>query len=463
MGLVGRGVFWMEATRQYMGAIDAVGFRPAPAERDPLSALQILRDYGSLRRSQWLDSTALREPRERKLHSLVRHAYDTVPFYRERLDQARIRPDDIRSIDDLRKLPVTDKRDLQAAGEGAVRSGQFADQDLKSVRTTGSTGRPFTVFLDERWASMQRAIFLRALTTAGYRFGDKLMILADDPALRRSPVWLRWHYVAYSAPPEQLVTMLNTVKPKLLYGWVTPLRRLALHARDHGKKLQSPATVVTTAEALDADTRQLLNDTFQAEVYEFYGLTEMGMVGIECERHNGLHMSEDTLLAEFPDLEAGQQSSRLVLTNLNLYSMPLIRYATGDVVTLHPAGPCACGRASRRIARVEGREVDCLSLPNGGRLLPYEVTLRMEAIAGIARFQVVQESMLRLVVRYEGLQEAERARAGEIRQVFQKLVAPKVDVDVQRLETIDPGPGQKFRIIESRLGTHPQAMGCNSP
>ncbi|HSE78738.1 MAG TPA: hypothetical protein VLG66_12110 [Alphaproteobacteria bacterium] len=418
-----------------------------------MSALRVASEYFRLRRAQRLNAAAMRQLRDRKLRRIVRHAYETVPFYREHFRQANVTPDLIQSLDDLPRLPVVTARHLQAAGIESVTSSSFSRDELISHRTTGSTGRPLTIRWDPRWSAIQKALFLRALFAAGYLLGDKAMILTEDIESRSTPNWLRWRYVNYDAPPGALVADFNAFRPVVLYGWVTPLRRLALHIRASGPPIHRPRAIITTAEALDGETRRLFADVFGADVFEIYGLTEMGTVASECIRHNGLHLSDETIIAEFPDIGTGGDISRLILTNLDLKAMPFIRYETGDIVRLDRSEPCGCDRRSPRIAAIEGRVVDCVRSHDGRSILPYDFTWEIKQIDGIERYRIIQNDLQNFTVCYEGAPDSAGAREARIIEVIRKLVGGDARVEVRRMDNLDPPPGQKFRIVESRLAT----------
>lgn len=413
------------------------------------AALQVFGRLVSLRRSQWWDPARTRQLKERKLRKLVRHAYESVPFYRERFDRAGVRPETIRHLEDLERLPVVGKRDLQVAGKDAIVSSRCRADGLIEVRTSGSTGQPFTIYWDRHWDATQRALFFRALASTGYRFGDKVAILTENVESRRTPRWMNWHYVSYNDDPARILSVLKALRPKVLYGWVTPLRRLALHAQEQGGAIHRPEIVITTAEALDGQTRSLLRAVFAVEPFEFYGLSEMGWVATECPHHDGLHFSEDTLIAESPDAGAGVGHSRLVLTNLDLYGMPLIRYETGDLVAWQADGPCRCGRRSRRIVAVQGRSVDCIKLPGGTTLLPYDLTRAIELVDGIGRYRVVQRGLQAFEVYYEGPKGDDATRRQGISDAMAGVLGDQARVELFRSDNLDPPSGRKFRVVES--------------
>ena len=417
-----------------------------------MSSLRVASEYFRLRRAQRLDATAMRQLRERKLLRIVRHAYETVPFYRQHYQQAKVTPDLIRSLDDLSRLPIVTRRDMQAAGLDATTSTAFSGEDLIVKRTTGSTGRPLTIRLDRRWAAIQKALFLRALSAAGYRLGDKVMILTDASQSRSVPAWLRWRYLDYGAAPDRLLAEIDAFRPAVVYGWVTPLRKLALYAGAN-RASHRPKAVVTTAETLDGATRRLFRNVFGGETHEIYGLTEIGTVASECRYHDGLHLSEETVVAETPDFDQGAGVSRLILTNLDLAATPFIRYETGDIVEALMPDRCACGVTAPRIAAVQGRAVDCVRLPDGRSLLPYDFTLAMERIGGVERYRVVQTDLRDFTVYYEGVADSAEVREERIGEAIRRLAGRDARVAVRRTDNLDPPPGQKFRIVESRLAT----------
>ena len=414
-----------------------------------MTVLQTLTAYNELRRSQWFDRTTLQRIQNAKLRRLVRHAYRTVSYYRRLLDEAGILPDAIRTAEDLPKIPITTKAALLAAGPEATVSTAIRPDKLIAERTSGSTGQPFTTHFDRRFVRIRDALFLRALTTAGYRFGDRLMLVTSTQG-KKSRSGL--HYVSLLEPPERLLDALNRCRPSVLYGCVTPLRQLASFIRETGAAAHRPKAVVSTAEALDGETRRLFATTFDAEVYDIFGLTEMGLVAWECGQHDGYHLAEDTTVTEFiPTQPDGD--CRLVMTNLELRGMPLIRFQTGDIGVPGPSEPCPCGRSLKRLQRIEGRIVDCIRLRDGLTVSPYRLTLALEKIPGIGRYQVIQEALDVFTVLHEGSVTQEEATAEAARRTMQDIVGTDARISVRREPSLDPPPGRKFRVVESRLAS----------
>ena len=394
-----------------------------------MSLLDAFFTWRQFQRSQWLDREALVRLQRKKLRAVVEHAYRFVPYYRELFDGAGVRPEQIRSPEDLGRIPISSKRALQEAGPEAITSGAYRAGALVSERTSGSSGRPFTVRTDPHWSAVRKALFLRVLWTAGYRPGSRLMMLAG----RRGRRWLPgtgWHYIAFEEPAERVLAKVNRLRPSILYGWVTPLVQLADHVRSRGDRVHAPRAVITTAEGLSDDTRRFLEQTLDAEVYDMYGLTEMGVVAWECDRHDGYHLSEDSCLVEF--VAGADGAPRLVMTNLEMTGTPFLRFETGDLGVRGPAAPCACGRSLARLERIEGREIDCVELRGGRVISPYRLTLAVEQVPGVRRYQVVQEGADRLLIRYETADEETGPIDEALREAIGAVVGEDVRIEARR-------------------------------
>lgn len=380
-----------------------------------------------------------------------------MPFYRDRWDAAGIGPESIRSLDDLARIPIVSKREMQAAGPEAITSTAFDAASLVEARTSGSSGRPFTIRFDARWLSVRRALFGRALMAAGYRPGRRLLMLTGGDK-QQPPAWYRWRYASYKEEPARLLDELERFRPFAVYGWVTPLRELARHARETGWQAHRPFVIVTTAETLDEATRRLLSETFGARVFELYGLTEMGTAASPCPSAGGFHLAEDVCLTEFPDEPTKGDAAPIVMTNLELYATPFIRFDTGDLavpVSGDSVERCACGRSLARIERIEGRLVDSVRLDSGRVISPFQLTIELEKIPGIERYQIIQEDVNRFTVRYEGSELGSDERERAARRALVAVVGPRCEVRTERHENLDPPPGRKFRVVESRLTREP--------
>jgi phenylacetate-CoA ligase len=381
----------------------------------------------------------IRARQEAGLIALVEHAVMTVPFWRERFAAAGLGAGDIRSLEDLTRIPVVRRTELQAADPGSLVSSAFPHFDPGFVAT-------------------RDALFLRALGAAGYRPGQRLMLVTSSE--RRSAPLRAWFYASLADDPEVLLQDLNRFRPAVLYGCVTPLRRLARLIRASGRPAHRPRAIVTTAEALGPSARRVLRDAFSSEPFDLYSLTETGTIGWECDQHRGYHVSEETAIVELLPTETEGEERRVIVTNLALRGMPLLRFESGDLGVAGSGEPCACGCGPIRIRRVEGRAVDRVRLPDGRMVSPYRFTLGLERIDGIERYQVVQEAIddFRIRIETRAFDEALETR---IRHAVSDLVGANARITIRPEETLRVAPGTRFRVVESRAGGAPGQVAAS--
>lgn len=409
-----------------------------------MNPVATLRRRRTLLKSQWLDEDAIRALQTAKLRRIVDYAYSHVAHYRRLFDSVGFQPRHISSIRDLRHVPITTKQELQRLPPEDRIGNDLDLRTLVQERTSGSTGEPFTSYFDRSFVTTRNGLFLRALHVAGYRPGQKLMLVTADTG--RSRPYLRWRYASIESSAEELVSQLDSFRPSVLYGCTTPLRMMAEFARESGRSFHRPGVVVCTAETLDATTRTLLRDVFNADVFDIYGLTETGLIAWECGAHDGYHLSEDTAIVELHE-DPEHDAEQLIVTNLALKSMPMIRFQTGDLATMVMERDCQCGRTLRRIRHIAGRMVDCLKPKNNRVVTPYEVTLAMEAVPGLDRYQVVQTDADRFVVRIETRHSSQSDLEPDVRRALSPLLGDDSRLSIALEASIAPPPGKKFRVV----------------
>jgi phenylacetate-CoA ligase len=398
--------------------------------------------------SQWFDRRRIRENQDIRLRRLLAHAYRNVPYYRQLFDTAGVDLDQIGGVDDIGAIPITSKATLQDLPLDSLIAGYARTRHLHSLRSSGSTGRPFTVHFDTASLSNREALFLRALRTTGYRPGRRLMLVtaaASRPRLRRL---LNWRYASVTAPPERLRSIFDQFAPTYLYGCVTPLRLLAEELGPTPRpRLHA---LITTGETLDRVTRRQLASAFGCEIFDFYGLSEIGLVGWECTEHSGYHVADETVLVEQVSMATGGGHARLVMTDLSSRAMPFIRFDSGDTGVLHP-GPCPCGRNLTVLNGIDGRAVDYLTLVGGRRISPYAVTTALEDLLPAGRFQVVQTDARTVVVRIAPNPGSAPPSSEHVVGALQAVLGSLATIHVETDGCLPTTTG-KWRVVQSQVG-----------
>jgi len=229
--------------------------------------------------------------------------------------------------------------------------------------------------------------------------------------------------------------LINRVKPHAIVGYTGMLAEVAQFARDHHALTWKARTIVTTAEALMPGQRELLEDVMGREVFNSYGCREVMNIGSECEKHQGMHMPTDNLRVEIVDTRGMPvppgTEGRVVVTDLHNAASPMIRYEVGDIATMWPDEPCACGRPFPRLGSVQGRIQEVIQTP-GGPITMVWIAILLKDYLWIDGFQVVQDHRdqltLRLLTRHEltadliePLRTALLERVGNMRLHFERV------------------------------------------
>ncbi|MBX3229597.1 MAG: glycosyltransferase [Labilithrix sp.] len=396
-------------------------------ERDPLQELRwrtylslfgathwmITRDvegyYETLRKTQWLAADEVRELQDEKLRRIVRHAYRNVPYYRARMQALKLAPSDVRGQADLHKLPFLTKADIRKHLFFDIMSENHDKAQVLKITTSGSTGEPFVCFADRAQLEHRWAATLRAQEWTGYRFGDPTVRLwhqtlgmttlqasrerADAILSNRSfvPVF----QLADAKLPEMIRTIAEK-QPVLIDGYAEALDLLARYLKSSGNDVAlRPRAIMSSAQTLPASSRRLMEEAFGCKVFDKYGSREFSGIAYECNAHDGHHVVAESYIVEI--LKGGEPAKpgdigEIVITDLNNYCMPFLRYRIGDIGEAMAPGACSCGRGAPRIGAIEGR-VQSIIQGTEGRFLPgtFFAHYLKEFDHAIRQFQVVQD------------------------------------------------------------------------
>lgn len=330
----------------------------------------MLRDNGLHYRS----AEEIRSFQEARLHEAIDYAYTNSAFYRELFDSCKIRPADIRTIEDLRRLPVTTKQDLQLRNKDflCVDSSQIVDY----VTTSGTLGEPVVFALTENDLDRLGYNELSSFTMAGCSRNDimQLMTTIDRRFMAGLAYWLGARALGMgvirvgNGIPELQWNTINSIHPTVCMCVPSFLMKLIAFAEENGIDYRSCSLrkAICIGEALrqpDGNLTTLgsrIHEKWpELELYSTYASTEMQASFTECSCHCGNHVPADLIIVEFLDDEgnpvAEGESGEVTITTLGVEGMPLVRFRTGDIC-IHYDSPCDCGRNSTRLSSVIGRK-----------------------------------------------------------------------------------------------------------
>jgi phenylacetate-CoA ligase len=432
-----------------------------------------LRHLRWLRRSQFDTPEAIRDRQWAALRELLHHAYATVPFYRERFDRAAIHPDQIRDFADFGRLPVLTKDDIRQHGDALFSRGSDPTT-LHRKKTSGSTGVPLEIHLDEAGLQWKRACTLRSNEWSGWRFGERVGILWGQPEylergwrgrLRNALLDRERYLDTLKIDKDGLAAFardLHCRPPSLLYGHAHSVYLFAEYLRGAQHLPIRPHGIITTAMVLHDWQRRSIEEVFGCPVTNRYGCEEVSLIACECERHDGLHINADSVYVELEragrPVASGEPGSILV-TDLANRAMPLLRYQIGDVGTATERS-CPCGRGLPLLERVEGREADYVVTPSGRLISGISLTDHFgAAIPGAVQVQIVQETPAAFrfrIVRGPDFGPRSLERIGEL---VGEWFGPGITYECDFVERILPESSGKYRFCISRVAnpfTRPQ-------
>ena len=405
-------------------------------------------EYWRLQREQWLPADEVRRRQWARLETILQHAFDNSTFYRRKLDESGIKPEDIRDLSDLQRLPVTTREDLREA-DGMIASGNSKSR-LKRSHTSGSTGRVTTTYFDRRaWRTGKILLKLRARVACGVRPWDRIALFQEGQppnSWRRQRILRQRSFSILEALPE-ILPEVQSYAPTVLYGFPSYLMRLGQIAE--GKI--APRFIFTSGEMLDGETRRTIEKHFRAPVFDVYGCTELKEIAWECPARKGYHINSDQLIVEVqrPEDLTNGTTSPLLVTSLYNFGMPLIRYRLGDTGRLIE-GSCPCGRGFPLMVPNLGRSVDYFVLPDGRTVSPYAMTCAIENVQGLGQYQIVQQASDQVVVRVVPLLQADPLIEKQIDRALSPIL-PGTRVSVHFVDTIEREPSGKYRIVVSHV------------
>jgi phenylacetate-CoA ligase len=330
------------------------------------------------------------------------HVYKNSPFYRKKLDNAGIKPEDIRSLDDIQHLPLTDKDDLQKEYPFPLRSVPFEDI-VRIHASSGTTGKRKVLCYTQKDTDVWADIFARCYETAGLTRKDRVQI-AVGYGLWTAGVGFqagceRFGAMAVPLGPanadmhcEMLVDMETTVFCST--ASMALLMAEEIHKRDLLSKIKVKKIILGAERHSDAMRARIKELMGVDHVFDIYGLTELygPGTGLDCHLHNGIHYWADHFIFEILDPVtlkpvSGGRQGELVVTTLRKEGSPLIRYRTGDVTRIMD-GACSCGSPFPRHDRILGR-TDDMFIYRAVNIYPSQIDHVLSRLDGIgSEFQI---------------------------------------------------------------------------
>lgn len=399
------------------------------------------------------------EYRDERVAAYVAYCAREVPYYRSLMADSGINPAEIRSLNDLKQLPILTKDDVKNQYESFL-SGAVQPKDRLSAHTSGTTGAglKFATTMaatQQQWANWWRYRRWHGIdldTECGYFAGRSIVPVSQlsPPFWRtnrpgRQILFSGYHMNSHNLP--HYISELRRRRPPWLHGYPSLLTLVAGHILEENDSLDYQVKWITLgAENLLVQQADLIEQAFGVRPRQHYGMAEAVANISEC-RDGRLHVDEDFSAVEFVPVGDGE-SHRVVGTNFTNGALPLLRYDTEDLVTLNNEA-CACGHPGRTVHAIDGRQEDYIILGNGVRLGRLDHIFK--DLVHIREAQIYQKEPGRIAIRIvKGEHFGGTDEAALLRESRQRL-GEDMDIDIQYVETLSRTRSGKLRFVISDI------------
>jgi len=404
------------------------------------------------------------EVQTEKLKTLVHKVYANTVFYRKRFDEAGIKPDDIRALVDLEKIPLTS---YQADFVATPVSDKLAVpmSEVACVLSTSGTmsGSPQLVMLStgdlETWAGIMACL----LTMAGVGKGDIVQPVFPGPSIVDRGVNMLGATMvpalSSSFSMDYTIKLMQNMKPTVLLSSPTLFMDFERRALELGFDLKKSGlhTCAFLGESWSNAFRERTEKERPIRFYDIYGLMELGMILGECQERNGMHCLDHLFILEIVDPETGKilgpgQPGEIVVTSLWREAMPLLRYRTGDMAEWLEYQPCRCGRTSARTSRIKGRIGHMIKVGKA-KVFPADVEEVIHAAPELTgEYQIIvrkpetQEVLEIRAEHREGMGDLPALKS-RLEKAFEKRTGARSNFDLVPRGTVPPGLRVKAQRI----------------
>ena len=416
-------------------------------------------------KSQWFSEEQLKEYQNKRLKEIIEHCYENVPYYRNLFDKLKLKPNDFRDTDDLKKLPFLTKDIIKK---------NFSSLTAKNVKkfkpflyqTSGSTREPLKFYLDKTIHVLEFCYYWRHWSWAGYRLGNPFVQFSSQYFLKRN----NKDFFSYSPLTKHLilnsnlfcfdnldrfVALLREYKPLFIRGYPSTLSTFALLLEKAGYHDIHFKAAFTVAEKLLGYQKQTIERIFDCPILDFYGHMESTVAVSQCP-YGSYHINPEYGVFSLDEKEEidsvkGKRIGEVIGTSLHNFAMPFLRYRIGDIAVIDPVQKsCECGRGLPLVSEVTGRVDDIIITPDERFITAAHGPFNF--VDGILWYQLVQESKEKIVIKITKSEEASaQSIENELRPSLQKMLGEKVAIIFEFIPFPEAAESLKHKPIVSRL------------
>ncbi|MHA1394586.1 MAG: phenylacetate--CoA ligase family protein [Promethearchaeota archaeon] len=377
------------------------------------------KEIKKIQKLQFLSRDKLNRYHDYFFRKLILHCYNEVPFYRKWFKEKKIFISEIKSIKDIRKLPIINKKIIRNNFKDFI-SKDFKYYNPQIKMTSGSSGIPFKFLRDFYTDLRYNASIWRILKDNGIKYSHKRATLRGNLVQQHGQENNSlWRYGVYNKTIEfntfhmneenckKIINKILEYRPNLLLVYPMSLFILSKHINKYNLIFPSLKLILSSSEAFNIEDRNFMRNMFECPLLDFYGQGELVLSAYECIHLNGYHVVEENNILELLDRNNEEvsegETGKIIGTNLFNYSMPFIRYETEDL-GIKGESECACGRYTKKLKSIEGRILDQIITEDKGRIpgisfYHYWKHRISEYVPNITYVQIIQPKINELIVK----------------------------------------------------------------
>lgn len=403
------------------------------------------------------------EYQEAKLEKLLLHAYKHVPYYHNILCESGVISKKGVHLENFSEIPILTKEGVRNNFEN-LKSDDIISRRWYLNHTGGSTGQPLTFIQDKDYGERNYANKIFYCRIAGKNIGEREMklwgserdiIQSSNDSRERLKFWVygRVFENSFRMDETRIKDILKSIekhKPSIIWGYVNSLYILSKYIIETGTMVHQPRSILSTAGTLTEDIRKTINTAFSCPVLNVYGCREVGDIAFEGIEEAGLNIFQNSHYIELNDIKP-QQYKQIIVTSLNNYSMPLIRYSIGDITE----GFCPkSGYGFSKLKNVIGRETAIFKTKSGS-YIPPEFFIHIVGVVFntgfIDQFQVIQNDYEDIVIKIVLKGSKDESALAKINDAIKKTMGSKCKVSFDFVDEIPPSKSGKYPYTLSEV------------
>ncbi len=427
-----------------------------------------LRHWRFLEKSQFWSRERLRSYQWEKLTALLRHAYETSPYYTAVFKERGLTPESFRNFGDLSRLPILTRNDLFEKGK-EILSVKYDIADLQNVLTGGTTGQQAPLYRDQESYNIKLGVAWRHENYMGRKPCDRMAFIwpahvdfVHDVTFKSifKDRYILGEYLfnAGSSDPkimEKFYRDIMDYKPAFFKVFPAAFCGLTQYMVEKGYRPPRVKGVLSTGEPLYNKQRKLFEEYYGCPVFDMYGSREVGNTASECPAHEGLHVAMETSYVEFAEngnaVEFGREGE-ILITDLTNFAFPMIRYQINDY-GIPIEKECSCGRGLQLMSPGVGRLIDDFWGPDGirhtGNVLGIHLTA--EPAHQIGQMQVIQKTLTDFLVKITRKPEPSSEVLEFIPMQMKKIIGQGINVKIEIVDEIPKEKSGKTRFLKCEI------------